>query len=125
MGLPKAFGTFGYLISKGRINDISKNYKSAYQFYKKAADNTIPIAQHNIGLYYEKGQGIVKSFDDAAEWFHKALQNGYFEAKKNLDDIFDYTTNFKVTYPDYQKWDKDYVEFENQEVILLWSNEDW
>jgi TPR repeat protein len=30
MGLPKAFGTFGYLISKGRINDISKNYKSAY-----------------------------------------------------------------------------------------------
>ena len=73
MGLPKAFGTFGYLISKGRINDISKNYKSAYQFYKKAADNTIPIAQHNIGLYYEKGQGIMKSFDDAAEWFYKAL----------------------------------------------------
>jgi len=30
MGLPKAFGTFGYLISKGKINDISKNYKSAY-----------------------------------------------------------------------------------------------
>ena len=62
---------------------------------------------------------MIKNIDEAANWFYKALSNGYFEAKEKLDDIFDQTITFKKDHADYEKWDRSYSEFLNQEVLLL------
>ena len=48
-----------------------------------------------------------------------AVKNGCWEAKKDLDFIYDKTKEFKEQNPDYKKWDKDYSEYLNQDIILL------
>jgi len=57
-GSPRALNSFGFLIASGEFNHMSHNYAVAYQFYKKAAKMGCPIAQGNVGLYLQKGQGI-------------------------------------------------------------------
>ena len=79
----------------------------------------MPVAQNNLGISYQNGDGVTKNIDEAANWFYCALENGYFEAKEKLDDIFDQTEKFKLKHPEYKKWDKSYGEFLNQEIILL------
>jgi len=49
-----------------------------------------------------------------------AIEKGYWEAKEELDDIYDQTTIFKQENPDYEKWIGEYSEFENQQILLLW-----
>ena len=50
----------------------------------------------------------------AAEYYKKSLENGVFEAKKYLDDIYDKSNTFKNENSDYLKWAKPYKDFENQ-----------
>ena len=44
-------------------------------------------------------------------WANLTSDKGYINAKFWLDKIYDQTTEFKVKYPGYQKWDGVYGEF--------------
>ena len=46
------------------------------QWYLKAAEQGYADAQYNLGLMYEKGQGVRQSKIVAKEWFKKACANG-------------------------------------------------
>ena len=81
-----------------------KSYKSAFQFYKKAAEKGCPLAIRNVALYLQNGYGISQNIDEAAKWYMLAIEKGYWEAKEELDDIYDQTTIFKQENPDYEKW---------------------
>lgn len=53
---------------------VEKDEAKAFELYQKAlefnSDN--PMAQYNIGLCYEKGNGVPASEEEAAKWFWKA-----------------------------------------------------
>ena len=48
-----------------------------------------------MGGNLQKGVGIKRDLEEAAIYYKRALNNGYFEAKKHLDNIYDRALKFK------------------------------
>jgi len=57
--------------------------------------------------------------DKAAKHYKELIDQGFFDAKKKLDNLYDQTVVFKQQNPDYKKWEFDYNQFEEQEILLL------
>lgn len=64
---------------------IGLNYAEAAKWYRLAALQGIPEAQHNLGFCYVKGQGVPQSWTEAYVWFSLAAMNGLEEGKRNRD----------------------------------------
>ena len=62
----------------------AKNYKLALEELKPLADNGDVLAQTNLGILYEKGQGVAQDYMKATELFLKAAQKGDETALYNL-----------------------------------------
>ncbi|EMJ3296474.1 sel1 repeat family protein, partial [Acinetobacter baumannii] len=45
-------------------------------------------AQYNLGLMYDKGQGVTQSYAKAAEWYSKAADQGLADAQFNLGQMY-------------------------------------
>ena len=57
------------MIATGMIQSMAKNQKSAYYFYKEAADLDVPVAIYNVAENYELGRGIGQNLDKAAKYY--------------------------------------------------------
>jgi len=45
-------------------------------------------AQYNLGVFYERGQGIPQDYTQAVYWYQKAAQQGYAAAENNLAGMY-------------------------------------
>lgn len=91
-GAVEQFNT-GLAYEEGR--GVEKDYRTAEEWYTKAAENEYLQAQLKLAQMYEVGPiGVVKSFLYAKQMYRKARENGYPEAKKELErlDIEEYQT---------------------------------
>jgi TPR repeat protein len=64
------------------------DYGTAYLEFKPLAEQGDAIAQHNLGLMYEKGWGIPKNYREAAKWYRKAALQGDAKAQFNLGVMY-------------------------------------
>jgi TPR repeat protein len=55
---------------------IKRDYQEAIKWFKKAADQGIANAQHNLGVIYSGGLGVTKNQTEADKWFHLAEKQG-------------------------------------------------
>ncbi len=62
----------------------AKNYKLALEELKPLADNGDVLAQTNLGIMYENGQGVARDYMQATELFLKAAQKGDETALYNI-----------------------------------------
>lgn len=69
-----------YFMGRGVPQDV----KLAAFWYEKAAGAGDPMAQNQIGYFYESGLGVPVDGARAAHWFQLAAAGGYLEAKVNL-----------------------------------------
>ena len=60
----------------------SGDYETAYRLIKPLAEEGIPEAQFNLGLMYEKGQGVPQDYAEALKWYRKAAEQGNAKAVK-------------------------------------------
>ncbi len=60
------------------------DYKTAFSFYKKAAEQGELAAQFNVGLYYDVGKGVAQDDAEAVRWYKLAAAQGYSIAQLNL-----------------------------------------
>ena len=82
----EAHNRLGMKYYKGE--DVPKNYKTAMEHFRKAADQGHVYAQYNLGWMYEKGQGVSnKDYIAAYVWFSLATEQGYEKARERRDDI--------------------------------------
>lgn len=44
--------------------------------YRKAAETGDAIAQYNLGVCYDTGEGVAQDKAEAAKWFRKAAEQG-------------------------------------------------
>ena len=51
---------------------------------KALAEKGDAIAQFNLGVMYDEGQGVEQSFKDAVKWYRKAADQGDADAQSNL-----------------------------------------
>ena len=76
------------------------DYKTAFSFYKKAAEQGELAAQFNVGLYYDVGKGVAQDYAEAVRWYKLAAVRGNADAQFNLSQ--NYATGKGVLQDDLQ-----------------------
>jgi TPR repeat protein len=67
----------------GRLG-IPKDEAEAAKWYRKAAEQDNALAQFNLGVCYNNGQGMAKDEVEAVKWWRKAAQGGEVNALNAL-----------------------------------------
>jgi uncharacterized protein len=60
---------------------VPRNPAEATTWYRKAADQGLPVAQHFLGLAYVNGEGVQVDEAEAARWFARAAAQGFSQAQ--------------------------------------------
>ena len=60
----------------------------AFEWCQRAADGELAWAQYNLGLMYQKGEGVGRSAAEAAHWYGLAASRGFAEAQQRLGDLY-------------------------------------
>ena len=67
-------------------------------FYRLAAKQGYAPAQYNLGIMYDKGEGVPQNYEEAMKWFHLAAKQGNPEAQKVLaDPMYDFDAHRWMT----------------------------
>ena len=64
------------------------NDSEAVTWYRKAAKQGEATAQNNLGVMYERGEGVVQDNQQAVTWYRKAAKQGYPKAQYNIGRIY-------------------------------------
>lgn len=87
---------FGFLFSlpafagfdEGLLSYVRKDYAQALVEWLPLAEQGNAPAQHNLGVMYEKGQGVAKDEAKAVQWYTKAAEQGTAAAQFNLGVMY-------------------------------------
>ena len=103
----------------------SGDYETAYRLIKPLAEGGLPEAQLNLGLLYEKGQGVPQDYAEALiwyrkaaeqgnakalKWYRKAAEQGNAEAQFNLGLMYDRRLGVPQDYAEAVKWYREAAE---------------
>jgi uncharacterized protein len=66
------------------------DYATALREWQPLAEQGNALAQYNLGLLYDIGQGAPKDYDQARQWYEKAAAQGQADAQVNLGILYDY-----------------------------------
>ncbi|NDH33360.1 MAG: sel1 repeat family protein, partial [Betaproteobacteria bacterium] len=58
--------------------------KEAVRWYQLAAHQGAAQAQHNLGVMYDKGEGVAQDYKEAVRWYLLAAKQGDPDAQYNL-----------------------------------------
>ena len=64
------------------------DYATAFAKFKGPAEQGYAFAQYNLGLMYEKGQGVAQDYEQAVFWYDKAAVQGATFAQTNLGVMY-------------------------------------
>ncbi|MBE1236135.1 sel1 repeat family protein [Phaeovibrio sulfidiphilus] len=67
---------------------VSRNFVSAMEWYKKAADANVPEGYYNLGVCYEIGMGNAGDMKKALASFQKSAQLGLPQAMQKLASMY-------------------------------------
>jgi uncharacterized protein len=63
---------------------LPKNLAEAAKWYRKAADQGLAEAQHNLGAMFAAGAGVLRDPTEAIKWFREAADQGLAQARAHL-----------------------------------------
>jgi hypothetical protein len=63
---------------------LDQNYEAAYSWFLKAAEQGFAMAQFNVGVLFQNGQGVIQDNRTAFTWFYKAAQQGLPNAQNSV-----------------------------------------
>ena len=64
---PVAFYYLGYLYFRG--HGVDQDTKKAFEYYLESATREVPLAQFEVALMLENGEGCEKNESEAAFWY--------------------------------------------------------
>ncbi len=59
----------------------SGNYAAAALLWRPLAEQGLGQAQHNLGLMYDRGQGVPQDYAEAVKWLRLAAEQGFAQAQ--------------------------------------------
>lgn len=80
---PRAAVALGFL-----YDTVEENYTKALENYKFADENNEILGTFNLGLIYERGQGVAVDFDKAQNLYLKAAKSGHKESMVQLAGMY-------------------------------------
>ena len=66
---------------------VTKNAVAAVKWFRKAAEKNYGVAQLNLGVCYERGEGVAKYEVEAYKWDLLAAAQGDSKAKRNASTL--------------------------------------
>ena len=84
--------------------------ENTFEKYKKAAEQGDADAQYNLGICYDKGDGVAQSYAEAVKWYKKAAEQGYAGAQNSLGNCYYNGNGVKQSYLQAVKWYKNAAE---------------
>jgi TPR repeat protein len=91
---------------KDRCQQLCKNdqYEQAFPVCSKAAEQGDAAAQCNLGLMYDRGEGVQRDDAEAVKWYRKAAEQGYAKAQCNLGWMYGCGLGVRQDYAEAVKW---------------------
>ena len=84
-----AVGTADVNVDKGLKAYQASDFKTALSHWVALAEQGNASAQSNLGLMYEHGHGVKRSYKTAVHWYTLAAEQGDVVAQFNLGSIYD------------------------------------
>ncbi|NQY79271.1 MAG: sel1 repeat family protein [Candidatus Caenarcaniphilales bacterium] len=67
--------------------ETPRNYKKAYEWYFKAAEQSYAEAENKLGQMLDEGKGVVQNYARAYYWYTRSALKDYAHAQFNLADM--------------------------------------
>ncbi len=77
-------------VSKGFEAYNNEDYETAYKEFLVEAEQGNMIAQTNLGIMYDNGQGVLQDYEEAVKWYRLAAEQGYADAQSNLGTMYEH-----------------------------------
>jgi TPR repeat protein len=62
------------------------------------------LAQFNLGLAYDKGEGVIQDYKEAFKWYRRAAEQGHAYAQFNLGVMYGKGEGVTIDYEKSEKW---------------------
>ena len=82
----------------------ASDFAGAFEWCQRAADGELAWAQYNLGLMYQKGEGVAGSDADAAHWYRLAASQGFADAQQRLADLYYLGQGIRQSYTQAALW---------------------
>ena len=82
----------------------SKDYSSAYDYFRKAAEQGHADAQNQVGEFYYEGNQVSQNAETAFQWYYAAALNGSIKGAGNLGYCFATGTGTVQNYQKAVEW---------------------
>ena len=99
-------GLSTYEYSKSQSAEVGE----ILRLWREAADQGIAQAQLIVGAMYSKGQGVMQSDSEAAQWYRKAADQGDAEAQYNLGLMYEIGLGVKQSDSEATQWYREAAE---------------
>ncbi len=80
------------------------DYATTLKIIKPLAEHGEARAQHNLGVMYGSGQGVLQDYEMAIKWYQMAADQGYASAQYNLGVMYDNGLGVLQDYKMAVKW---------------------
>ena len=80
------------------------DYQTALRELRPLAEQGVAIAQFNLGVMYDKGQGVPQYYAEAVRWYRLAAEQGDADAQFNLGVIYNNGRGVPQDYAEAVRW---------------------
>ncbi|MGL4286290.1 MAG: hypothetical protein ACRCVA_08115, partial [Phreatobacter sp.] len=85
-GNGKAMHNLAVMFAQGALSE-RPDYRTAAQWFRRAADYGVADSQFNLGILYARGLGVDQSLAESYKWFALAALGGDQDAAKKRDEV--------------------------------------
>ena len=91
-------------IEEARAAYARGDHTTALRGFRIHADRGHAGAQFNLGLMYDKGEGVPQDYAEAARWYRRAAEQGHAVAQFNLGDMYANGEGVPQNYAEALRW---------------------
>ena len=81
--------SWGADFQKGLTAANQGDYATALKEWTPLAEQGVAAAQFNLGIMYDKGEGVVQNYKTAVKWYTLAAEQEFASAQYNLGVMYD------------------------------------
>lgn len=97
-------GKFTAIIFTGMVLAFTSVNAETLADLQRKAEQGNATALFNLGLMYDKGEGVPQDYGEALKWYRKAAELGHASAQFNLGFIYTYGLGVPEDYGEAVKW---------------------
>lgn len=89
---------------RGLVAYESGDFEKAFRVFHSFAEQGFAVAQYNLGVMYDRGEGTTQNYREAMKWYRHAAKQGHTSAQYNLGIMYTLGDGVPQNYPEAAKW---------------------